>query len=206
MVRPNETRQYVHDPRRYQSRLRLPSGVQEVSVWQEPRAERGFFFAGRSAQPPGGPFILIGRLPRPQLAIKPGEPGLLLRCRAEGAGYGQTQADIISAAIFSATMMVGMLVFPRGTVGIIEASATRRPGIPRTRPAVSTTAWQSFAAPMRQVPTGWNVPATFWRMCSASASSSSTSAARSTRRSASVEKIGPASGGTRSMIAAMTAL
>src|SRR5262249_30328447 len=46
MVRPNETRQYVHDPRRYQSRLRLPNGVQEVSVWQEPRAERGFFFAG----------------------------------------------------------------------------------------------------------------------------------------------------------------
>src|SRR5262249_18527734 len=50
MVRPNETRQYVHDPRRYQSRLRLPNGVQEVSVWQEPRAERGFFFAGRSAR------------------------------------------------------------------------------------------------------------------------------------------------------------
>src|SRR5262249_40077146 len=49
MVRPNETRQYVHDPRRYQSRLRLPNGVQEVSVWQEPRPERGFFFAGRSA-------------------------------------------------------------------------------------------------------------------------------------------------------------
>src|SRR5262249_17864321 len=52
MVRPNETRQYVHDPRRYQSRLRLRNGVQEVSVWQEPRAERGFFFAGRSARRP----------------------------------------------------------------------------------------------------------------------------------------------------------
>src|SRR5215813_13552470 len=49
-AQPNETRQYVHDPRRYQSRLRLPSGVQEVSVWQEPRVKRGFFFAGRSAR------------------------------------------------------------------------------------------------------------------------------------------------------------
>src|SRR5262249_10512244 len=50
------------------------------------------------------------------------------------------------------------------------------------------------------------MPATFWRMCSASAASSAMSAARSTRRSAKVEKIGPASGGTTSMSAAMSAL
>src|SRR5262245_59778639 len=57
MVRTNETRQYVHDPRRYQSRVRLPSGVQEVSVWQEPRVKRGFFFAGRSARHRAAHFI-----------------------------------------------------------------------------------------------------------------------------------------------------
>src|SRR5262249_33442870 len=50
------------------------------------------------------------------------------------------------------------------------------------------------------------MPATFWRMCSASAASSAMSAARWTRRSAKVEKIGPASGGTTSMNAAMSAL
>ena len=78
----------------------------------------------------------------------------------------------IAAEIFSATMMVGMLVLARGTVGMIEASTTRSPSKPRTRPAVSTTASGSFAAPIRQVPATWNMPATFWRMCSASASSS----------------------------------
>ncbi len=47
---------------------------------------------------------------------------------------------LIAAEIFSASMMVGMLVLPRGTVGMIEASTTRNPAMPSTRPLVSVTA------------------------------------------------------------------
>jgi len=35
-----------------------------------------------------------------------------------------------ASAIFSPTMMLGMLVLARGTIGMIEASATRRPPTP----------------------------------------------------------------------------
>ena len=41
------------------------------------------------------------------------------------------------------------LVFARGIVGMIDASATTRPSIPRTRPRSSTT------LPIAQVPAGW---------------------------------------------------
>jgi hypothetical protein len=36
----------------------------------------------------------------------------------------------MAAASFSATMIVGKFVLPRGTVGITEASATRNPAMP----------------------------------------------------------------------------
>ena len=74
---------------------------------------------------------------------------------------GAAAQPLIAAEIFSATMMVGMLVLARGTVGMIEASTTRRPSKPRTRPTRSTTASRSVEAPIRHVPATWNMPATF---------------------------------------------
>ena len=47
----------------------------------------------------------------------------------------------------------GAWVLPLTRSGMIEASTTRRPSIPRTRSVGSTTARSS--TPMRHVPTGW---------------------------------------------------
>jgi len=54
----------------------------------------------------------------------------------------------------SAIMMVGALVLPPTSVGITEASTTRRPSSPRTWHWLSTTAMVSLSAPILQVPTG----------------------------------------------------
>ena len=66
--------------------------------------------------------------------------------------FPQPPARIISAA-FSPIMMEGALVLPEVSVGMIEASATRRPSMPWTRSRSSTTAIGS--EPILQVPMGW---------------------------------------------------
>ncbi len=64
--------------------------------------------------------------------------------------------DLVSAHINACViMMVGALVLPPTSVGMTEASMTRRPESPCSFSSPSTTAMGSPAAPMRQVPTGW---------------------------------------------------
>jgi hypothetical protein len=59
------------------------------------------------------------------------------------------------SAHFSPIITQAALVLPETTVGMIEASATRKPSKPCTRSRSSTTA--VLSAPMRQVEVGWKM-------------------------------------------------
>ncbi len=57
----------------------------------------------------------------------------------------------MASATFSAVIMVGKFVLAHGTTGKIEASHTRSPSRPYTRPAGLVTAIGSVGAPIRHV-------------------------------------------------------
>src|SRR5262249_60214167 len=79
-----------------------------------------------------------------------------LRVRAgpnRGQAHRPRASSRISAAPFSAIIIVGALVLPDVIVGITEASTTRKPSRPNTRSLSSTTANESLSRPILAVPT-----------------------------------------------------
>src|SRR2546430_4202105 len=86
------------------------------------------------------------------------DPGLLCAhaapaAPASTAASGAGATPRMRSAARSATAIVEAFVLPRGTLGMTDASTTRRPSTPRTRSSGSTMA--SSRAPIAHVPTGW---------------------------------------------------
>src|SRR3954462_7986471 len=78
----------------------------------------------------------------------------------------------MASAIFSAVIRTGKLVLAQGTCGNTEASTTRNPPTPRTRPAGSVTAIGSSSDPIRQEQVACHVPTAARRTKASQASSS----------------------------------
>ena len=87
-------------------------------------------------------------IPQPDFQAVPARKRTTSLDRHRWAGVQKVEA------IISAIAIVGRLVFARGVVGKIDASATTRPSVPWTRPVGDTTADRSSGGPIRHVPTG----------------------------------------------------
>ena len=102
----------------------------------------------RSARWPGGR-VVMQRIANPRTSVRfrswpPAHPFHSLRV--------QHSARIRSAA-FSPIMMAAAWVLALGTMGMIDASATRRPSSPTSFRSGATTVSGSSGLPIRQVPT-----------------------------------------------------
>src|SRR6476646_9219620 len=110
----------------------------------------------------------LGRRAMPWLAIR----GTRLPYMRNAAHQAYFPSCTIPSAIVSAVMRVGKLVLAQGTRGKIEASTTRRPSTPRTRPCASVTAMGSPSAPIRQLQEACHTPIAALRTNASQASSS----------------------------------
>ena len=129
-------------PIRGAERLLLCAGLRARNFAQPRR-----YPDGAGARPAGSGASAHGRETRPRSQRRS-----LIWADAPPKGCAPTQfaRSAIASAIFSAVISVGKLVLAQGTSGKIEASTTRRPSTPRTRPCVSVTAMGSPSAPMRR--------------------------------------------------------
>src|ERR1700761_842541 len=85
---------------------------------------------------------------------------------------GEREDHELHCIIASALIRVGKLVLAQGTTGKIEASTTRRPWMPLTRPCVSTTDIGSSSRPIRHEHEACHTPIVALRTKASSASSS----------------------------------
>src|SRR5262249_34498955 len=102
-----------------------------------------------SSVPPRQTGYCVPQVLRTAIAILAGE---LAAARACVSTPEHQRPSLIKSAHRSAIIMAATLVLARTTSGMIEASATRRRGIPWTRHHWSTTAMGSDAGPILHVP------------------------------------------------------